>query len=371
LLHDILEHLRMTEEPIGPLAQRLDAVRRGITDRASHVLATEVLEQCRLNDLGFGRSVPEQRFEPRSLVERLFDGELGPGHLARIHDLDVRYDIDWHRPLGAGGLGEVYRATRRIDDRPVVIKRTLDSMRQREDIQARNLIEIVAMQRARRHRVPGILELLEYGKIGESIYLVLPFVRGGTLEAVLRCHPRGLPLPAVLHWGAQLFRTLAALHDAGLLHRDVKPGNILLTAPLSVGQFASGAASSRRFKRIPDPVLCDFGSAKVQGLSSISFIPPHTPPYAAPEQVRPFGTMGTHTDVYGAAVVLCEMLVGGERRAAVVRQLMGGGGATVNDAPASLRELLTACLCWDSGRRLGDAGSVAEALADPQRAVWR
>src|SRR5947208_8009788 len=151
---------------------------------------------------------------------------------------------------------------------------------------------------ARLHR-PHILPLIEYGDEQGLLYLVMPFIEGGTLTSYLR---RSLPdLHEVAAIYQQLLDAVEYAHDEGLIHRDIKSSNVLLE------QRRSGT---------PYVYLADFGLVRTSRQAELEQagvpIPldqvPGTPHYMAPEQTR--GIVTTASDIYALGVLLYQMLTG-------------------------------------------------------------
>src|SRR5512145_1377708 len=114
-------------------------------------------------------------------------------------------------PLGAGGMGEVWKARDTRLDRSVAIKISQEQFSDRFEREARAIAQL---------NHPHICTLHDIG----PNYLVMEHVEGETLDARLRKGP--LPLPQLLTYGAQIAGALAAAHASGIVHRDLKPGNI-------------------------------------------------------------------------------------------------------------------------------------------------
>ena len=127
-------------------------------------------------------------------------------------------------PLGAGGMGEVYRARDTRLDRTVAVKilpaHLADNpeARQRFEREAKTISSL---------NHPNICVLHDVGNEGGIAYLVMEYVEGETLEARLQKGP--LPLKQALEVGVQICDALEKAHRAGIVHRDLKPGNIMLT----------------------------------------------------------------------------------------------------------------------------------------------
>ena len=127
-------------------------------------------------------------------------------------------------PLGAGGMGEVYKATDTRLDRTVAIKVLPEHVAADPDLKQRFEREAKTLA-ALSH--PHICPVLDVGSQDGIDFLVMEYLEGDTLEQRLK---RGaLPLDQALQIGIQIADALAAAHRAGIVHRDLKPGNIMLT----------------------------------------------------------------------------------------------------------------------------------------------
>src|SRR5258708_3194628 len=227
-------------------------------------------------------------------------------------------------PLGAGGMGEVYRAHDTRLDRTVAVKSLTVALA--TDSGARPRLEHEARAIAALND-PHICTIHDIGRHGELDYLVLEYLEGETLADRLR-RPPELPIDEALAIAIQIGDALDRAHGAGIVHRDLKPGNVMLVRRTGPA-FArgSGAASS---SSAPDVKLLDFGLAartavpRPQPLESsltADVAPAQTvarPPaptsasgfgtlqYMAPEQLD--GDAGDHrADIFAFGCVLYEM----------------------------------------------------------------
>lgn len=210
---------------------------------------------------------------------------LGPEGLAGTHLGPYRLDAF----IGSGGMGEVYRA---VDDRlgrPVALKLlrdTDDERLQRFEREARTLGRIVH---------PNVVAVFEFGRDRDVAFLALELVDGESLADRLTRGP--LTWRAAAHVGMQIARGLAAAHAEGVLHRDVKPANVML-APGDVAKLVDfGIARAASPARGDDDPLTMTGA--IVGTSG----------YMAPEQVRG-EPLDARTDVFALGAVLYEMVVG-------------------------------------------------------------
>ena len=203
--------------------------------------------------------------------------------------LDGRYRLD--RVLARGGMATVYEATDTRLDRRVAVKIMRPALAEDPDFVERFAREARA---AARLSSPEVVAVHDQGTDAETgtAYLVMEHVTGGTLRDVLHEHG-ALPPARALDLLQPVLTALAAAHAAGLVHRDVKPENVLLS-------------EDGRVK------VADFGLARAVETSAVTATTGMiigTVAYLAPEQVE-HGRTDTRTDVYAAGVLLWELLTG-------------------------------------------------------------
>ena len=193
--------------------------------------------------------------------------------------------------LGRGAMGVVYLGHDTAIDRPVAIKTIHRRLLQGEEGAewlARFQREVRAAGRCLH---PNIVTVFEYGEEGDAPYIVMEYVQGRELRDYLK-ERKPLPLATAVAVIIQVLRALGHAHASGVVHRDIKPGNIILLAD---GQVK----------------VTDFGIARLEtgiGLTQHGMVM-GTPGYMAPEQFRSEAT-DSRTDLYAAAVVLFELLTG-------------------------------------------------------------
>jgi len=255
--------------------------------------------------------------------------------------------------IGAGGMGEVYRARDTRLDRTVAIKVLPPSLaadphlRERFDREARAISSL---------NHPHICTLYDVGRQDGTDYLVLEYLEGETLDARLKSAPgSGLPSRDALRIATEILDALDKAHRSGIVHRDLKPANVMLTK--------SGAK------------LLDFGLAKsaapVIATSGLSMAPT-TPPtltaqgtilgtfqYMAPEQIEGLDA-DARTDIFAFGAVLFEMLTGrpafeGKTRAQLLGAILKDEPPTVSSLnaaiPKSLDRIVATCLAKDPDDR--------------------
>jgi eukaryotic-like serine/threonine-protein kinase len=282
--------------------------------------------------------------------------ETGPGADAPVpwHSGDELPQIpgyDVEALLGRGGMGIVYKARHRSLNRMVALKMLIAGAYAGQSERARFQREAEAVANLQH---ANIVTVYHVGDHEGCPYFTMELLEGGSLARALA----GTPLPA--RQAAALLITVAeavqAAHRAGIVHRDVKPGNILLTA--------EGA-----------PKVADFGLARPFGGQSaltLSGARMGTPSYMAPEQViGKTGTIGPATDIYALGAVLYEMLTGRPPfRAETVRETERQviteepvPPARLNPkVPRDLETICLKCLHKDPQRRYGSAAALADDL---------
>jgi serine/threonine protein kinase len=203
--------------------------------------------------------------------------------------LSSRYSLE--REVGRGGMATVYLARRVPDGAPVAIKAmhpeladSLDSGRFRREM---------GIAASLSH--PCIVPLLDSGNASGVLYYIMPFVEGESLDDLLKREKR-LPLEPALQITRDVADALGHAHSRGVLHRDVKPENILL---------AQGRA-----------LVADFGLARAIGAAdykklTATGIIVGTIFYMSPEQLREDRNLDQRSDVYSLGCILYEMLTGG------------------------------------------------------------
>ena len=200
------------------------------------------------------------------------------------------------RAVGVGGMGEVFEARRAdgsYEGRAAVklLKRGMDSAA---------VLQRFALERQALARLshPHIARLLDAGASPDGLpYFVLEFVDGRPIDQAVR----GLPLPQRLKLFLQLADAVAHAHRNLLVHRDLKPGNVLVDAEGQVKLLDFGIAKAL------DPL--ESQGVHNSGDTTVGGIRPYTPHYASPEQIRG-EPVSTATDIYSLGVLLYQMLTG-------------------------------------------------------------
>ncbi len=262
--------------------------------------------------------------------------------------------------LGAGGMGEVYKARDTRLDRTVAVK-VLTSLSQ-ADPAARARFEREARVLASFDH-PHICALHDVGREGEVDFIVMPYVAGETLAARLTKGP--MPVPQAVEVAMQIAGALDRAHGHGIIHRDLKPANVMLTK--------SGAR------------LLDFGLARLDELSAPANAEEAatrialtqagtvmgTVPYMSPEQLNG-KPVDSRTDIWAFGCVLYEMLAGrapfaGESSPALIGAILRSEPEPLSrvrpGVPAALDEIVSGALAKDPEERWQNMRDVKRALA--------
>ena len=235
-------------------------------------------------------------------------------------------------PLGEGGSGRVYRA-RDSGGQVVALKLLKDDLNGSERFRKRFAREVEAAMKVDHVRV---VRTLDYGEVKGNLYLVQEFVDGDSLDAAIRAAEGGLePRRAVRH-AIQVAAGLDAVHDAGLIHRDIKPHNVLLDGDDSAHIADFGIAKDSA----PRTAL----TSKGELLGSVH--------YMAPEQIRG-DEIDRRADVYALGCLTYESLCGkapfADRNGI---QILWGHLRETPPDPASIRSDLPAEAGWAIGKAL-------------------
>jgi serine/threonine protein kinase len=277
------------------------------------------------------------------------DGRYVPGTL-----LGDRYRII--SKLGAGGMGEVYRATDLRLGQQVALKFLPLEMAEDPKALARFHNEV---RIARQVAHPNVCRVYDIGEVEGIPYLSMEYVDGEDLNSLLRRIGR-LPRDKALEIARKLCAGLAAAHNKGVLHRDLKPGNIMIDGR---GQV----------------LITDFGLAGIMGQIDGAEARNGTPGYMAPEQLSG-KEVSTLSDVYALGVVLYEMFTGkrpfqAETRAELIRLTEKGMPVAprniVKEIDPGVENVILQCLAPDPRRRPSSALAVSAALpgGDPLAAA--
>lgn len=253
------------------------------------------------------------------------------------------------RPLGHGGMATVDLAHDVELDRPVALKRLAENLARDEDLRRRFVREA---RLAARLSHPNVVRVFDVGEDHGRPFIAMEYVEGETLAELLERRGRLAPTEAA-RLGTQACAALAAAHAAGLVHRDVKPQNLIF-----------GTDGVLR--------LGDFGIAVGHGGTELTLVGTvlGTAGYLAPEQARG-EQVSAAADIYAIGAVLYELLAGEPARRACSLAELGAVDVSlppdlagrVPGAPAALVTAVTACLAFRPEDRPQSAAALARLLA--------
>lgn len=310
-----------------------------------------------------------------SMSDNLYAQELLP---ILNRELAGRYAAE--RPLGGGGMSEVFLATDLELHRPVVIK-----------VLSRELTENDSLERFRREiglaaalQHPLIVPVLSAGEVAHLPYYVMPFVEGESLRGRLDRGP--LSIRETVSMLLDVSRALAFAHERGVVHRDIKPGNILLTRESAVltDLGIAKALAGVKTRAVEQVTSRSGGDITVAGISL------GTPAYMAPEQVVGDPNADHRVDLYAIGIVGYEALLGAPPFTGMSAHQLRSAHLTTAPAaitprraevPHALEAILLRCLAKDAAERPQKATELVRLLQSPalferrknglQRAVGR
>jgi hypothetical protein len=356
------EMLSSTEKTV----LRLIAEQGSATDESIHaVMKADTADRDdalqRLENLGFiGRDEERNYVLPSFFLHRWLEylaikQPPPPPQSASLHEdptisvqtIDNRYTL--HEEIGTGATGSVFKARDAMLETWVAVKllkpeytanhTALDRVRQ-EILLSRDIAH------------PNILRVYHLASYEGGTYITMQWIKGGTLAD--RISERGaLPVPEVLSLATKLSSALAAAHSRSVLHRDIKPGNILMDDD-------------------GEPYLADFGLARLigeQGLTQQGMFV-GTPHYASPEQIT-LDPLDERSDIYALGLVIFEMATG--RRpfeAETVAEILAMQRSTPAPDPTAispgipgeLAAITLRCLVKDPADRIANARELEDAL---------
>lgn len=273
-------------------------------------------------------------------------GPAGPPAASSAASSGQRYVIE--SELGRGGMGVVFRAVDSVLERAVALKQLPRHLVGDPVLAERFRTEAKVLARLTH---PGIVQVFDLVENEQGMFMAMELVHGGSLDALLEA--RGaLPLPELARLGATMAEALAYAHAQGVVHRDFKPGNVLLAADGT-------------------PKVTDFGLAKIARdgpkLTQEGAVL-GSPAYMSPEQAAG-GVAESAADVYSLGVTLYEMATGhcpfeGESIASVLSAHITQPPPVPTSLPPALRELLLALLAKTPEERPADLTRVAAALRE-------
>ncbi len=266
-------------------------------------------------------------------------------------------DYEILAPIGAGGMGRVFKVRNVISNREEAMKVLLPDFAAQPELAARFLAEIRTLGTLGH---PNIAQLRTAFQYQNHFVMVMEYVEGSTLEKLASNGP--IPLDQMLDYASQTLAGLSYAHSHGVTHRDIKPANIMITS--------HGVAK-----------LMDFGIAK--STEDVQLTRPGTTMgsvyYMSPEQVQG-GAIDARSDIYSFGVTLYEMFTG--KKPFVSESSYTVLNAQINEAPvpllevnpalpAELNEIVLKAMAKDPGQRFQNADAMRNALRsvrEPQAA---
>jgi len=271
-------------------------------------------------------------------------------------------------PIGAGGMGEVYKARDTRLDRIVAVKvmslpGSSPEVRQRFQREARTISQLSH---------PHICALYDVGREGETDYLVMEYLDGEPLSARLGRGP--LPLEQTLRYGVEIADALDRAHRQGIVHRDLKPPNVMLTKE-GVKLLDFGLAKAMApVRSAPDLSAMATVTGEADNLTQEGTVL-GTLPYMAPEQVEGIDA-DSRTDIFALGATLYEMATGkrafsGSTRASLISAILRDEPKPVSQilpaSPPALDRIIGTCLAKEPDHRWQSAADVGLQLASLAR----
>jgi serine/threonine protein kinase/Tol biopolymer transport system component len=264
-------------------------------------------------------------------------------------------------PLGAGGMGEVYRARDTRLERTVAIKILPASLSSDPDLRQRLEREAKTVSKLSH---PNICTLHDIGHHDDVDFLVMEYVEGETLEQRLQRGP--VPLEQTIRYAAQIADALAKAHKQAIIHRDLKPSNVMLT---KAGAKLMDFGLAKQAETAPSAVALTektMEQSKLTGKGTIV----GTFRYMAPEQLEG-KEADAQTDIFALGEVIYEMVTGksafaGKSRASLIAAILSSDPTPIRNlqptTPPTLERIVKKCLAKDPDDRWQSAADLASEL---------
>ncbi len=269
--------------------------------------------------------------------------------------------------IGAGGMGEVYRATDSRLGRNVALKILPRDVSSDPDRLARFQREARAVASLNH---PSVVTLYSVEEENGLHFLTMELIEGQSLDRLIT--ENGLPVEQIVRVAGELAEALAAAHEKGIVHRDLKPGNVMLTGDGRVKVLDFGLAKDFNAQQPEGATMTSAGRTEIGVVMG-------TPAYMSPEQVS--GRALDHrSDIFSLGVMLHEMATGrrpfqGESSAELVSSILRDDPPSVTDVrpqlPGDLARVIRRCLEKDPRHRVQTARDVSNEFRDMARTTTR
>jgi serine/threonine protein kinase len=262
--------------------------------------------------------------------------------------------------IGAGGMGEVWMAHDEKLNRKVALKFPSTDLYAERELHERLLSE--AQAAAALHH-PNIVTVHEIGDFDGRSFLAMSYIEGPTLKELMT--KQKIPVDMIVNLGAKISNALAAAHELGITHRDLKPGNIILDQSHNPYILDFGLS-------VTHDVSCDNDVDKTVTLGAIQNITAGTLSYMAPEQITN-SKISPHVDIFALGIILFELTYGshpfkGESPAELYRNILQDALPQFpdrgSDLPYDLIRIIRRCLQKDPENRFQTAKDVRNELLD-------
>jgi serine/threonine-protein kinase len=269
----------------------------------------------------------------------------------------LHYEILAH--IGAGGMGDVWRARDTRLDRDVAIK-VLTSDHGADPTQKQRFLREARAASALIH--PNIVTVHEINSADGMDFIVMEYIRGGPLSALLS--QGRLPLERSVEYAIQISDALRTAHEASVVHRDLKPGNIMITPSGLVKVLDFGIAKRLTKDSATTPDVTASGPLTLAGVTM------GTPAYMSPEQALG-DPVDARSDLFSFGVVLYQMLTGvlpfqGQTNVTLLRQIVHDRPQSVRtvaaEVPPALSSVVEKCLAKEPADRYASAAAVGDEL---------
>lgn len=337
----------ITGQPQSPVAYALGAVVVGFLSGPLHRRAQHAIDRFFYNS---GPDQPTVAGPPTLGGQTLLPGTPSDLTFGAYRATDL---------IARGGMGEIYRGEHPTLHRPVAIKVLSATLADKREFRARFEREARTVAGLRHS---NIVSLFDFGTVGSGYYMVMEYINGRELRSVIH-DSAPMPLDEVRHIVRDVAAALDYAHAHGLVHRDVKPSNIMLEPVTTV---SPGAPRQRA-------VLLDFGIAKI--VSGNTGYTGHgvlgTLDYVAPEQIMGASEVDGRADIYALGVIAYEMLTGvlpfksdnpGQVVFAHLQEPVQDPGLLRPDLPWQMCDAVLKALAKQPDDRYPTAGAFAAAL---------